>query len=329
MLRNKEIRTAAIVFFIIAAFTIILEFYIGFMAGIISIISASAFGIMFFYFTKERYENIAKLSEEIDKVLHNEDELFIGEYEEGELSILSSEITKMTLCIREQNSALKKEKQYLADSLADIAHQLRTPLTSVNLVLSLIEDTTDEKQRKLFVRESEELLTHMEWLINSLLKLSRLDAGIISFEKKPIDVKTLVNVSLRSFLISMELHDIKSKVTISEGININGDYRWLSEAVQNILENCIESCGDGGKIEINCEDTLLFTEISIHDSGAGFEKEDLSYLFDRFYRGRNTSASGYGIGLALCKKIIAGQNGTIKAKNHPNGGAVFYIRFPK
>lgn len=127
----------------------------------------------------------------------------------------------------------------------------------------------------------------------------------------------------------MELHDIKSKVTISEGININGDYRWLSEAVQNILENCIESCGDGGKIEINCEDTLLFTEISIHDSGAGFEKEDLSYLFDRFYRGRNTSASGYGIGLALCKKIIAGQNGTIKAKNHPNGGAVFYIRFPK
>ena len=201
MLRNKEIRTAAIVFFIIAAFTIILEFYIGFMAGIISIISASAFGIMFFYFTKERYENIAKLSEEIDKVLHNEDELFIGEYEEGELSILSSEITKMSLCIREQNSALKKEKQYLADSLADIAHQLRTPLTSVNLVLSLIEDTTDEKQRKLFVRESEELLTHMEWLINSLLKLSRLDAGIISFEKKPIDVKTLVNVSLRSFLI--------------------------------------------------------------------------------------------------------------------------------
>lgn len=329
MLRNKEIRTAAIVFSIIAAFTIILEFYIGFMAGIISIISASAFGIMFFYFTKERYENIAKLSEEIDKVLHNEDELFIGEYEEGELSILSSEITKMTLCIREQNDSLKKEKQYLADSLADIAHQLRTPLTSLNLVLSLIENTTDEKQCKSFVRESEELLTHMEWLINSLLKLSRLDAGIICFDKKPIDVKTLINMSLRPFLISMELHDIEAEVDIAEGININGDYSWLSEAVQNILKNCIESSGDGGKIEINCEDTLLFTEISIHDSGTGFENEDLSCLFDRFYRGKNSNASGYGIGLALCKKIITGQNGTIKAKNHPRGGAVFYIRFPK
>lgn len=110
---------------------------------------------------------------------------------------------------------------------------------------------------------------------------------------------------------------------------IQGDSGWLSEAIQNILKNCVQSAGDNGEIKIVCEDTPLFGEITIHDSGAGFEKEDLPRLFERFYRGKNEDAVGYGIGLALCKMIITRQGGTITAKNHPQGGAVFYIRFPK
>lgn len=329
MFRNKEICRVAIIFFIIATFTIIFEFCISIKAGIISVASTLSFGCIFFYFTKARYKCIAEISQEIDMVLHNDEHLFIGECREGELSILSSEITKMTLRIREQNKTLKKEKQYLADSLADIAHQLRTPLTSVNLIISLLESSTDEQQHKLLVRECEELLEHMEWLINSLLKLSRLDAGVISFQKEQIDVNNLISTSLRPFLISMDIHNINVKIDISKGIVIYGDYRWLSEAVQNILKNCIESSGDGGEIQISCEDTMLFTEIRIHDSGKGFAKEDLNCLFDRFYRGKNTKTSGYGIGLALGKRIINRQNGTIKAKNHPEGGAVFFIRFLK
>jgi signal transduction histidine kinase len=235
----------------------------------------------------------------------------------------------MTLRIREQNDALKKEKEHLADSLADIAHQLLTPLTSANLILSLLANNPDENERKAFVRETEELLVRMDWLITSLLKLSRLDAGIVAFQSEQINVNDLICAALRPFLIPMELHDIHVHIDAPKEMTIQGDAGWLSEAIQNILKNCIESAGENGKIKIVCGENPLFTEIAIHDSGAGFEVEDLSRLFDRFYRGKNPNASGYGIGLALCRMIITRQGGTITAKNHPQGGAIFAIRFPK
>lgn len=329
MFRNREFRQFAILFSLMAVTTIILEFAINRLAGILATISVVAFGIVFFVFTKARYKSIAQISNQIDLVLHNADHLYIGESEEGELSILQSEITKMTLCIREQNDALKKEKEHLASSLADIAHQLRTPLTSVNLILSLLENAPDEKQRKDLLRETEQLLVRMDWLITSLLKLSRLDAGIVVFKREPIDVNDLISTALRSLMIPMELHNITLQIDVPKGIKILGDSGWLSEAIQNILKNCMESAGDNGKIEIICEDTTLFTEINIHDSGKGFEKEDLYRLFERFYRGKSKNVTGYGIGLALCKMIITRQGGTITAKNHPQGGAIFVIRFPK
>lgn len=329
MLRNKEFRQFAILFFLMAAAAVILGFAINRPAGILAAGSAVAFGTAFFAFTKARYRSIARISDQIDLVLHNADHLYIGESDEGELSILQSEITKMTLRIREQNDALKKEKEHLADSLADIAHQLRTPLTSANLILSLLANNPDENERKAFVRETEELLVRMDWLITSLLKLSRLDAGIVMFQSEQIDVKDLICDALRPFLIPMELHDIDSQIDVPKGMIIQGDSGWLSEAIQNILKNCMESAGENGKIEIVCEDTPLFAEITIRDSGPGFEKEDIPCLFDRFYRGKNPNAAGYGIGLSLCKMIIARQGGTVTAGNHSRGGAVFAIRFPK
>ncbi|MBD5637155.1 HAMP domain-containing histidine kinase [Clostridium botulinum] len=329
MLRNREFRKFAILFSLIATVAIILGFAINTAAGILAIASAAAFGKAFFTFTKARYKSIAQISDQIDLVLHNADHLYIGESDEGELSILQSEITKMTLRIREQNDALKKEKKHLADSLADIAHQLRTPLTSVNLILSLLENNPDENERKSLIWETKELFVQMDWLLTSLLKLSRLDAGIVMFKSEQIDVTSLTCAALRPFQIPMELHDITLQTDVPKGMIIQGDLGWLSEAIQNILKNCMESAGDNGKIEIVCTDNPLFTEIAIHDSGVGFEKEDLPGLFDRFYRGKNAGATGYGIGLALCKMIITRQGGMITAKNHPQSGAIFTIRFPK
>ncbi|MCQ4637744.1 HAMP domain-containing histidine kinase [Anaerovorax odorimutans] len=329
MFRNKEVRQFAAVFVGITAVTAAIGFSIRPAAGILMLLSAAAFWAAFFVFTKARYKRIAQISDQIDLVLHNTDRLYIGGGEEGELSILQSEITKMVLRIREQNDALKKEKGHLADSLADIAHQLRTPLTSVNLILSLLGNEPDENKRKALLREAEELLAQMDRLLNSLLKLSRLDAGIVVFQSEPIDVKRLIHTALRPFLISMELHNIDLQVRVPEGTAIEGDSDWLSEAIENLMKNCIQSVGDHGKIEIVCEDTLLFTEIMLHDSGPGFKKEDLPHLFERFYRGKNSTAAGYGIGLALCRTIIMRQGGTIAAKNHPQGGAIFVIRFPK
>lgn len=329
MLRNREFQKFAILFSLIAAASVILGFVINTSAGILVIVSVTAFGITFFAFTKARYESIAQISDQIDIVLHNADHLYIAESDEGELSILQSEITKMTLRIREQNEALKKEKEHLADSMANIAHQLRTPLTSVNLILSLLENNPDENERRALIRETKELFVQMDWLLTSLLKLSRMDAGIVVFRSDDIDVNTLINAALHKFLISMELHNIALQIGVPKGIIIQGDSGWLSEAIQNIIKNCMESAGDNGNIHIACTDNPLFTEITIHDSGAGFEKEDLPHLFERFYRGKNSDATGYGIGLALCKMIITRQGGIITAKNHPQGGAIFSIRFPK
>lgn len=329
MLRNREIRRFAILFAAIAILSVIIGFSIHPAAGILALASAAAFGTAFAAFTNARYRRIGALSDQIDLVLHNADHLYISESEEGELSILQSEITKMTLRIREQNDALRKEKEHLADSLADIAHQIRTPLTSANLILSLLEKNPEEAEQRALLRETEELFAQMEWLINSLLKLSRLDAGIVVLGRTQVDVNSLINAAARPFQISMELHNIVLQAEVPEGMVIQGDLSWLSEAIQNILKNCIQSAGDHGIIEIVCEDTLLFSEITIHDNGAGFAKEDLPHLFDRFYRGQQDDAAGYGIGLALCKTIITRQGGTVAAKNHPQGGAVFIIRFPK
>ena len=345
MLRNREFRQFAVVYAFTAAVTVILGFIIHWAAGILAVFSAAAFGTAFLLFTRARYRSIARLSGQIDLVLHHADRLDLDELEEGELSILHSEITKMLLRIREQNEALKKEKMHLADSLADIAHQLRTPLTSANLILSLLEKDPDEKERRAFVRETEELLVRMYWLLTSLLKLSRLDAGVVVFQKEPVDGYDLINAALRPLLIPMELHGIVVQTDVRKSapsksassqpdspVVIQGDSGWLAEAVQNILKNCIESIGDNGKIEIGLTDTVLFTEISIHDSGPGFESAELPRIFDRFYSGKSTGSTGragYGIGLALCRMIILRQGGTVTAKNHPQGGAVFVIRFPK
>ncbi|BCN29189.1 sensor histidine kinase [Anaeromicropila herbilytica] len=329
MLRNREFRQFAFLFSILAAVSVMFGFAINMAAGILATFSALTFGTTFVSYTKARYNSIAQISDQIDLVLHNTNHLYIGDSDEGELSILQSEINKMTLRIREQNDALKKEKEHLADSMADIAHQLRTPLTSVNLILSLLENTPDENDRKALIRETKGLFVQMDWLLTSLLKLSRLDAGIVVFQSKQIDVNDLVCTACRPFLIQLELHDITIQTDVPKEVMIEGDLSWLSEAIQNILKNCIESADEHGKIEIVCRDNPLFTEITIHDNGKGLEKEDIPCLFDRFYRGKNTSATGYGIGLALCKMIITRQSGTITAKNHPQGGAIFSIRFPK
>lgn len=329
MLRNKDVLQLGIIFLIIAIVSIIAGNYINAAAGFLALITSVTFGVVFYIYLKIRYSKLAQLSEEIDRVLHNEDYLYIADAQEGELAILQSEITKMMLRIREQNVSLKKEKEHLADSLADIAHQLRTPLTSVALIISLLEKEPNKEERKELLREADRLLVRMDWLITSLLKLSRLDAGIVTFNKERIDVQQLIHLSLQQLLIPMELHNIKVQISVPSKITITGDIDWLAEAIQNVLKNCMESVGDNGIIDIRCEDNLLYTQITIHDSGVGFSKEDLPYVFDRFHRGKNSNTVGYGIGLALCRNVILRQGGTITAKNHIQGGAVFTIRFPK
>ena len=329
MLRNKEFRRFALLFVALAAALVTIGFLLTPEAGILALACALVFGTSFFVFTKARYRSLAQISSQIDLVLHNADRLDFSDAEEGELSILHSEITKMTQRIREQNDTLKKDRQYLADSLADVAHQLRTPLTSANLILSFLAKNPDEEQRQSFLHELEGLLVQMDWLITSLLKISRVDAGVVAFQRDNIGMNALIQSVVQRMAISLELRGIEIALDVPDDVLIQGDFDWLGEALGNILKNGVESIGENGRIEIICVDNALYTELSIHDSGGGFPKEDLPYVFDRFYRGKSSNATGYGIGLALCKMILTRQGALIAAKNHPQGGAQFVIHFAK
>jgi len=329
VLRNKEFVRFAVLYIVLSAIFITVGFFVSPINGVLLAALSAVLGSAFFIFTKARYKSISRISEQIDLVLHGADRFELSGFDEGELSILHNDITKMTMRIREQNDVLVRDKEYLADLLADIAHQLRTPLTSANLILSFLAKNENEQERQKFVRELEELLIRMDWLITSLLKLSRLDAGVVAFQSELIAVGDIVASACRPLLIPMELRNIQIKTDILQDIKIQGDIGWLSEAVQNILKNCMESIGEDGTIEISCNDNNLYTELTIHDSGRGFEDEDIPHLFDRFYRGKSDNATGYGIGLSLSRMIISRQGGTITAKNHHDGGAVFAVRFVK
>lgn len=333
MFRNKEFTRFTVIYFVLSTLFLFLSFGINRAAGIVMFLAVFGFGIAFLIFTKIRYQKIAQISEQIDDMLHEEQFVNFSDASEGELAILQNEISKMMLRIKEQNEALKKEKEYLSDSLADIAHQLRTPLTSLQLLQTLLEKTSEQSERKAFLWEMKELLLKMDWLISTLLKISKLDAKIVLFQKESIDLVKLMEAALLPFSIQMELHQITLELNIvekqKEHIFIQGDFAWLVEAIQNIIKNCMESIKENGAIKVNIVDNPLYIEICIQDNGPGFQTKDLPYIFDRFYRGENQSSSGYGIGLALSKMIIKGHGGTILAKNHPVEGALFTIRFQK
>ena len=328
MLRNKEVQQCAVAFCAAASVFVVLAFCIAPLAGLLTLGFAAVTGGLFWRFTAARYRRLTALAEELDRILHEDDRLLVADAEEGELAILQSQLGKLTTRLREQNDALKRDKVYLADSLADIAHQLRTPLTSVNLVFTLLKDEADPARRRALLREGTALLGQMDWLLTTLLKISRLDAGVIELKREPVPLSALVDTAAEPLRIPLELHDIALDVRLSPDAAWQGDKLWLAEALRNILKNCMEHTPDGGRIAVECDDNPLFTALTIHDSGPGFDESELPYLFDRFYRGQGGGA-GYGIGLALAQSIVTRQGGTITAKNAPGGGAVFVVRFEK
>ena len=299
-------------------------------AGVITAFLGIVLIILFLRFTQRRYTRIAAMSEQIDWMLHGFDTLIISNYNEGELSILHNQLQKVTIRLREQADNLERDKAFLSDSLADIAHQIRTPLTSINLLTTLLSREEVEPARRLeLVRELETLLTRIDWLITTLLKISKIDAGTAIFKPADISVDRLINKALEPFMILLELRDIT--IEKSYGGNplphLTCDLAWTAEALGNIIKNCFEHVGNGDTIHITAESTPVFSRIVISDNGIGFAEEDLPHVFERFYRGQNAGSNSFGIGLALSQMIITQQNGTIKAQQNEVRGARFDIKF--
>ena len=292
--------------------------------------AALLFGGIYVYKMRKYKKSLRRLSGEMDRILHGSGELVLGSYEEGEISILRDEIYKMTVRLREQSETLTEDKEALADSLADISHQIRTPLTTLNLMTArMMQEGDDPEQRKRILREMNRMLERIEWLITALLKISKLDAGAICLEPADISMEGFLKKVMEPFEIQMDLRDQRCRIEGAEGMTFTADEAWTLEAVRNVVKNSLEYTPDGKALEISCVNNPLYTEISVCDSGAGIDPEDLPHLFDRFYKGKNAGSSSFGIGLALAQSIMSRQNGVIRAENRKEGGSRFRIRFYK
>ena len=328
LLKNKEVRSALLWQLSVSIIACPLCFLFDLRAGLTAVVLSMLLMLIFCISTYKRYRRIASLAADVNHVLHGDSPIDFDNYSEGELSILHSEIYKMTVRLREQQQKLISDKEYLADSLADISHQIRTPLTSINLLVERLSASglSDEYRHQL-TNELYGLLDRIDWLITTLLKISKLDAGTVQFNKETVSLETLINKSCAPLLIPIELRG-QELVICAEG-NFYGDPAWTSEAVGNIVKNCMEHTPDGGKIEIEATENALYSEIVIKDNGTGISPEDLPHIFERFYKGKDSDGKSFGIGLALSRMIIAGQKGTVKAENRKNTGAMFTLRFYK
>ena len=328
LLKNKEVRGALLWQLSVAVIACSLCFWFDLRAGLTAVVLSMLLMMIYCIGTYKRYRRIASLAADVNHVLHGDSSIDFDNYSEGELSILHSEIYKMTIRLREQQQTLTREKAYLADSIADISHQIRTPLTSINLLIGLLSEPklTDVRRQQL-IHELYELLSRIDWLITTLLKISRLDAGTVQFKQEQVSLEELLKKSCVTLLIPMELRG--QELLIHADGAFRGDLPWTCEAIGNIVKNCMEHTPEGGRIEIDAAENALYSEIIIKDNGTGISPEDLPHIFERFYKGKDSDGKSFGIGLALSRMIITGQGGTVKAENRKPAGAMFTIRFYK
>lgn len=330
MLRNREIQILLLTMsFISLAATVAAAWISPVAAGLMFAASALLMGSSFL-FTRWRYREIEKLSVYLRQISSGNYSLDVRDNQEGELSILKNDIYKVTLMLSEQRSLLQQDKIKLTDAISDISHQLKTPLTSMTVMADLLRDPElPQAKRTEFTRNIRIQLERIDWLVTSLLKLSKIEAKTVPFKKDRVPVKMLVQKALEPVLIPMDIKDISVSVQGEETVAFLGDLHWTAEALINILKNCVEHTEEGGAIAVSFSENALFTEIIIEDNGKGIPKEDLPYIFKRFYKGKNASEGSIGIGLSMAHSMITSQNGVIDVASDKDKGTQFRIKFYK
>ena len=285
---------------------------------------------LFFIINKsKRNKKINKIIELISSINRRNFDIDIEEYTEDELSGLKQEIYKTSLMLRSEADNQLKDKLNLKDSLSDISHQLKTPLTSITIMIDNIldNDDIDTKTRRKFLINIKREIININFLVQNLLKLSKFDANVIKFNKEDVLIKNIVDEAIKKVSALSELKGISIKVSGDKNATINCDFMWEVEAISNIIKNSIEHIGNDGFVEINYTKNKAYSRILIRDNGVGIDSEDLPHIFDRFYKGKNTNRDSVGIGLALSKSIIEKDNGSISVKSTPNIGTIFTIKF--
>ncbi len=282
-------------------------------------------------YLRKRDKKIQQITNYINQIKNKKYDLNIEENTEDELSNLKNELYKITIMLKEESEISKKDKENLKMSVEDISHQLKTPLTSITIMLDNLKDNPnmEEKTKQKFIFEISKQVEWINWLVISMLKLSKLDANVVQFYDEKINLKKFIGEIIKNLEIPIEVKNQKIIIDGDENVSFIGDYKWQQEAITNIIKNCIEHNENNGTIYINYEENSLFTKITIRDEGEGILKEDLKHIFERFYKGKNSSENSVGIGLALAKNIIEKNNGMINCKSELDKGTEFVIKYMK
>ncbi len=315
-------------------------------AAICTFVTGLIVTVIFMILTDRRYRALANMAANLDRVLAGERDIRLRDMSEGELAILSSEIDKVIARLNLTVDELQAEKLALSDALADISHQLKTPLTSIAISTELIRDRLsargDSEDLVERLRLIQTLQARVEDLVSALLKLARIDAGVIKLVCGDVDARELVRKSFEPLAIAFDIADVRFSADVQDGASYEGDLTWSVETLENILKNCMEHTPAGGCVSVRVTEDVLACRIRIEDTGPGIAESDLPHIFERFYRGsRDANATpsevnpaGVGIGLALSKSLVTAQGGTLTAENlrDENGnitGAAFNLVFFK
>lgn len=281
--------------------------------------------ILFFKYEKKKDKDIQKITRLVKKINAGNYDLELDSFTEDELSILKSEIYKTTIKLKEQALNSMHDKQNLKTSLEDISHQLKTPLTSITIMLDNLLDEEHNKKKKEFLHDIKREITKLNFLIQNLLKLSKFDANSIVFDAKKEDVRALIDTACQNLATLSDLKEIKFQLKGPKGLKLKCDFSWQVEALTNIIKNCLEHSPKHSKIEISYGANNVYVWLKIKDYGDGISSKDLPHIFERFYRGEDASRDSIGIGMALAKTIINHDNGVVSVSS--SFGTTFTIKY--
>mgnify|MGYP002530388855 CR=1 FL=1 len=287
--------------------------------------------IIVFKYNHSESKKINEITKYIEEINRGNYKLNIEENTEDELSILKNELYKITIKLKEVAENSQKDKTTLKDSLSDISHQIKTPITSILIMLDniLSDENMPEDIKKDFIKDIKREIVNIKFLVESILKLSKIDSNSIKFIKKEVFIKDIINEAVKNVSMLSELKNIEIIVLGDDSIKTICDLKWQVEAITNILKNCIEHSYENRKIYMNYNQNNMYTELKIEDNGTGIDAKDLPHIFERFYKGKNSSSDSVGIGLALSKSIIESNNGYIQVDSELNKGTIFIIKYLK
>ena len=282
-----------------------------------------------FLYSRKKKKEMDLITKYITKLNSGVYSLDLDENKEDDTSLLKNEIYKTTVMLREQREHSLEDKIKLKDSISDISHQLRTPLSSIIITIQNIldDDNMPTEIRRDFLKDVLRSSEHISFLVQSLLVLSKMDAGTMTLKKEKTKVASMCREVIQNTAILAELRAVSVDYQCDESIEIRCDYKWTVEALTNIVKNCVEHTQEGGGVTIVCESNKLYAKITIRDNGEGIAPDDLPHIFQRFYKGKNSSKESIGIGLALAKTIIEKNDGFIRVDSELGKGTTFVIKY--